>query len=324
VAVRIRVVLAFATIFIVWGSTYLAIRYAVEEIPPLLTAAVRHVVAGAILLFWARSKGLRATSVEWRHSAVVGVLFFLIGHGTLHWAEQTVPSGLSALLVATEPVWIAVLLALIGSARLRPPTIAGLLLGLGGVWLLVADDTIGASDALLSGSVAILLGAASWALGVIYTQHAPMPANPTLRTATTLLCGSGWLLLASALVGEFGRVRVPSPLAIGSLAFLIVFGSILAFTAYYWLLDRYPATLVATHTYVNPAVAMLLGWAFAGETVSRWSVLALFVIVGAIALVGTGAQPEREPHRTVGDGSVRSVVAGLWSARARYRRAESS
>lgn len=151
-----------------------------------------------------------------------------------------------------------------------------------------------------------------------------MPANPTLRTATALLCGSGWLLLASALVGEFGRVRVPSPLAIGSLAFLIVFGSILAFTAYYWLLDRYPATLVATHTYVNPAVAMLLGWAIAGEAVSRWSVLALIIIVGAIALVSTGLPPEREPHRNVGDASVRSVVAGLWSARARYRRAESS
>ena len=321
---RVRVILAFASIFIVWGSTYLAIKYAVEEIPPLLTAAVRHLVAGVILLAWARSKGLRASSVEWRHSAVVGVLFFLIGHGTLHWAEQAVPSGLSALLVATEPVWIAVLLAVTGSAPLRPPTIAGLLLGLGGVWLLVGDDTILSSEALLSGSVAILLGAASWALGVVYAQHAPMPANPTLRTATTLLCGSGWLLLASALVGELGRVRVPSPLAIGSLAFLIVFGSILAFTAYYWLLDRYPATLVATHTYVNPAVAMLLGWAIAGEAVSRWSVLALIIIVGAIALVSTGPQPEPEPHRNVGDGSVRAVVASLWSARARYRRAESS
>jgi drug/metabolite transporter (DMT)-like permease len=311
-AVRIRVILAFASIFVVWGSTYLAIRYAVEEIPPLLTAGVRHLVAGVILLIWTRSKGLRATPVEWRHSAVVGALFFLIGHGTLHWAEQTVPSGLSALLVATEPFWIAVLLALTGSARLRPPTMAGLLLGLSGVWLLVGDDAIRSSEPLLMGSLAILLGAASWALGVIYSQHAPMPANPTLRTATTLLCGSGWLLLASALVGEFGRVRVPSLLAIGSLAFLIVFGSILSFTAYYWLLDRYPATLVATHTYVNPAVAMLLGWAIAGEAVSRGSFLALLLIVGAIALVSTGPRPERARHRNVGDHSVRAVLASLW------------
>jgi drug/metabolite transporter (DMT)-like permease len=245
------------------------------------------------------------------------VLFFLIGHGTLHWAEQTVPSGLSALLVATEPVWIAVLLALTGSARLRPATIAGLLLGIGGVWLLVGDGAIRANEAELRGSLAILLGAASWALGLIYAQHAPMAANPTLRTATTLLCGSGFLLLASAAAGEFGRVRVPSSLALGSLAFLIVFGSIVAFTAYYWLLDRFPATLVATHTYVNPAVAMLLGWAIAGEAISRWSVVALFMIVGAIALVGSGARPERQMQRNVGDGSVRSVVAGLLSARTR-------
>jgi drug/metabolite transporter (DMT)-like permease len=250
------------------------------------------------------------------------VLFFLIGHGTLHWAEQTVPSGLSALLVATEPVWIAVLLALTGTARLRPPTIAGLFLGLGGVWLLVGDDTIRASEGSVLGSAAILLGTASWALGVIYAQHAPMPANATLRTGTTLLCGSGWLLLASALVGEFGRLRVPSALAIGSVAFLIVFGSILAFTAYYWLLDRYPATLVVTHTYVNPAVAMLLGWAIGGEALSRWSVLALFAIVGAVGLVSTGPEPERETRRDVVDGSVRSVFASLWLARDRRRHAE--
>lgn len=316
-AYRIRVALAFAAIFIVWGSTYLAIRYAVQEIPPLLTAAARNLVAGSILLGWARWKGLRASREEWRHSAVVGALFFLIGHGTLHWAEQTVPSGLAALLVATEPVWIAVLLAITGHGRLRPPTIAGLVLGLVGVWLLVGDEAIRSSEASLWGSVAILLGAASWACGVIYSQHAPMPPNHTLRTATTLLCGFCWLLPASALAGELGRLSVPSPLAIGSLAYLIVFGSILTFTAYYWLLDRFPATLVATHTYVNPAVAMLLGWAVAGEAVSRWSVLALIAIVGAIALVSTGTQLEREPRRDSGDGSIRAVVTSLWSARAR-------
>lgn len=314
---RIRVTLAFAAIFIVWGSTYLAIRYAVEEIPPLMTAAARNLVAGSILLGWARSKGLRATRLEWRHSAVVGALFFLIGHGTLHWAEQTVPSGLSALLVATEPVWIAILLAVTGSGRLRPPTLAGLALGLVGVWLLVGDEAIRSSDASFWGSLAILLGAASWAIGVVYAQHAPMPANPTLRTATTLLCGFAWLLPASLLAGEFGRVSVPSPLAIGSLVYLIVLGSILTFTAYYWLLDRFPATLVATHTYVNPAVAMLLGWAIAEEPVSRWSVLALVAIVGAIALVSTGVQLEREPRRDTGDGSIRAVVASVLSARAR-------
>ena len=283
---RARVALAFATIFIVWGSTYLGIRYAVAEIPPFLTAGTRHFVAGAALLAWARYRRLGATATEWFHSAVAGMLFFLVGHGTLHWAEQTVPSGLSALLVATEPVWIAVIMAVIGDAPLRLKTLVGLLLGLAGVWMLVRVDAALTDRAQVLGAIAVLVGAAGWGAGVVYTKHASLPGNPMLRTATTLLCGSGWLLGTSLVLGEPARLHAPSPLAIGSLAFLILFGSIAAFTAYYWLLDRYPATLVATHTYVNPAVAVALGWAFAGEAVSPTFLAALVVIVLAIALVG--------------------------------------
>jgi drug/metabolite transporter (DMT)-like permease len=282
---RGRVALAFATIFVVWGSTYLGIRYAVAEIPPFLTAGTRHFAAGAALFAWARYRGLRATAIEWFHSAIAGMLFFLIGHGTLHWAEQTVPSGLSALLVATEPVWIAVVMAVTGDAKLRLKTLVGLLLGLAGVWLLVRVDAALTDRGQLLGAIAVLIGAAAWGAGVVYTKHVPLPENPMLRTATTLLCGSGWLLGTSAVLGEPARLRAPSPLAIGSLAFLILFGSIAAFTAYYWLLDRYPPTLVATHTYVNPAVAVVLGWAFAGEAVSSTFLVALVVIVSAIALV---------------------------------------
>jgi drug/metabolite transporter (DMT)-like permease len=283
---RGRAAFAFSTIFVVWGSTYLAIRYAVAEIPPFLTAGTRHFAAGAILFAWARYRGLRATGIEWFHSAMTGMLFFLIGHGTLHWAEQTVPSGLSALLVATEPVWIAVVMAVTGDAPLRPKTLVGLLLGLAGVWLLVRVDGALSDPRQLLGATAVLIGAAAWGAGVVYTKHVALPENPVLRTATTLLCGSGWLLGTSAVLGEPARLSAPSPLAIGSLAFLILFGSIAAFTAYYWLLDRYPPTLVATHTYVNPAVAVVLGWAFAGEAVSSTFLVALVVIVIAIALVG--------------------------------------
>ncbi len=285
---RLRVLLAFAAIFIVWGSTYLAIRYAVAEIPPLLTAGVRHLTAGCVLYAWARAKGYRASGREWGHSAVVGVLFFLVGHGTLHWAEQSVPSGLAALLVATEPLWIALLLAALGISRLGVRTLVGALLGLAGVWALVGADVTSAS-ALSVGAVAILAGAASWGAGVVYAQRAAMPQNPTLRTATTLLCGAAFLLVASLVAGEYHEVAAPSWLALGSLAYLIVFGSIVAFTAYYWLLDRYSATLVSTHTYVNPAVAVLLGWAFGGEEVSTTLVLGLVLIAGSIALVGTDA-----------------------------------
>jgi len=283
---HLRVILAFAAIFIVWGSTYLAIRYAVAEIPPLLTAGVRHLTAGSVLYAWAWAKGYRATRREWAHSAVVGVLFLLVGHGTLHWAEQSVPSGLAALLVATEPLWIALLLAALGISRLGLRTLVGALLGLAGVWALVGTDVTSGS-ALSVGAVTILVGAASWGAGVVYAQRAAMPQNPTLRTATTLLCGAAFLLVASLVAGEYNAVATPSWLALGSLAYLIVFGSIVAFTAYYWLLDRYSATLVSTHTYVNPAVAVLLGWAFGGEDVSTTLVLGLLLIAASIALVGT-------------------------------------
>ena len=288
---RVRTVLAFAAIFIVWGSTYLAIRYAVAEIPPLLTAGLRHLTAGALLLGWARFKGLRASAIEWRHSAVVGALFFLIGHGTLHWAEQFVPSGLSALMVATEPVWIAMLLAMTGRSGLNARTVVGLFIGLVGVWILVGGGSMSSgSPGLLAGCLAVLVGAASWAGGVVYSQKAPLPVNPLLRTATTLICGAAMLLIAAAVFGEFGRLTMPSVRAVSSLAYLIVFGSIVAFTAYYWLLDRFSATVVATHTYVNPAVAVLLGWAMGGERVSASLVVGLIVITSAIALVSSAAE----------------------------------
>jgi drug/metabolite transporter (DMT)-like permease len=290
---QVRVIAAFAVIFIVWGSTYLAIRYAVEEIPPLLTAGVRHLIAGGLLFAWARWQGHRASWLEWRHSAVVGALFFLIGHGTLHWAEQSVPSGLSALLIATEPVWIAVFLAVLGQSPLRLQNVAGLLLGLAGVWVLVGVESPDQGGTFVAGTLAILVGAATWGMGVVYSQRAPLPANPMLRTATTLLCGAGLLLAASTALGEYERVRMPSALALSSLAYLIVFGSMVAFTAYYWLLDRYPATLVATHTYVNPAVAVFLGWAFGGEALSASLLLGLLLVGGAIALVGAG-EPARK------------------------------
>jgi drug/metabolite transporter (DMT)-like permease len=292
---RAKTILAFASIFIIWGSTYLAIRYAVAEIPPFLTAGIRHLTAGSLLFAWAWLKGRRASAVEWRHSAVVGALFFLIGHGSLHWAEQSVPSGLSALLVATEPIWIAMLLALTGQSPLRLRTVAGLLVGLLGVWLLVGVDGVTNDRAVLVGSLAVLVGAASWGAGVVYSQRAPLPADPILRTATTLLCGAVMLLTTSAAFGELRYQPRPSSLALLSLGYLIVFGSIVSFTAYYWLLDRYPATMVATHTYINPAVAVLLGSLIGDEAVSAELFVGLAVVSSAIALVRTPSAESNAP-----------------------------
>jgi drug/metabolite transporter (DMT)-like permease len=294
----LRTILAFTSVYIIWGSTYLAIRYAVAEIPPLVTAGTRHLVAGVALYTWALARGKRATRLEWRDSFVVGALFFLIGHGTLHWAEQTLSSGLAALLVATEPLWIAALLAIFEGTPLTSRTLAGLLLGLLGVALLGRSDVLVLGRQAWLGGLAVLIGAASWGGGVVYSRRATLPADPILRTGTTLLAGAVLLLLAAVGTGEVQQIQAPSSRALAALAYLIVFGSVIAFSSYFWLLERYSPTLVATHTYVNPVVAVLIGWAMAGEPATPALFVAMAVIVAAVAVVGSGAPARRVAPRS--------------------------
>jgi drug/metabolite transporter (DMT)-like permease len=287
----LRLLLAFFAIYVVWGSTYLAIKVAVETVPPLATAGMRHLVAGLILFAWARAWRTRLTAAEWRASLVVGVLFFLVGHGTLHWAERTVPSGVAALLVATEPLWIAILMPVSGGSRWSVRRGAGLAAGLMGVGLLVSSDALVAGSRQLWGSGAILLGALSWALGIRYASTAQLPRDPFVRTATTLLCGAALLLAASLVTGEVARVdvRQVSGRSLLGLGYLIVFGSLVAFSAYTWLLERCSATLVATHTYVNPVIAVLLGWAFAGESLTPRVLAATALILAAVVFLKSDA-----------------------------------
>jgi drug/metabolite transporter (DMT)-like permease len=298
-----RELLAFFAIYIVWGSTYLAIREAVATIPPLLTAGVRHLAASIVLyaiVASMRGPRLRVSAPEWRNSLVVAVLFFLIGHGTLHWAERTVPSGIAALFVATEPVWIAFLMPASTGSRMTLRTAAGLLLGLVGVGLLVPLESFTAVSREFWGSTAILVGAMSWALGVRYAATATLPRDPFVRAATTLLCGAVLLLAASVVTGEVAHVNVHaiSTRSLFGLGYLIVFGSVVAFAAYTWLLERRSATLVATHTFVNPVVAVFLGWLAAGEALTPrivgamgFILAALFFLKSATAQVGGVRQP---------------------------------
>jgi drug/metabolite transporter (DMT)-like permease len=260
---------------------------AVETMPPLATAGLRHLFAGLILFLWTGGLNARITATEWRASVVVAALFFLIGHGTLHWAEQIVPSGVAALLVATEPLWIAMLMPSPGGSRWSLRTLGGLVAGLVGVAVLVPPEALRAGSEQLWGSSAILLGAMSWALGVRYAATAPLPPDPFVRAATTLLCGAALLLTASVLAGEMGRLelRAISGRSLLGLGYLIVFGSVLAFSAYTWLLERCSATLVATHTYANPVIAVLLGWLFAGEPLTMRIVLATGLILSAVLLL---------------------------------------
>jgi drug/metabolite transporter (DMT)-like permease len=288
---RLAVLAAFFSIYVIWGSTYLAIRYAVASIPPLYTAGFRHIVAGGILLLWALAKGLRPTWPQFRASLVIGFLFFLVGHGSLHWAETKVPSGLASLLIASEPIWVF-LMACAAEKRWRMNgfLFAGVVLGLTGVALLLGRDVWSAGGGAFWGAVACLIGAISWSAGIIYSRRSHLSGSPLLLSALSLLAGSAMLLATGTLLGEYrGFSFQDVPLrAWLSLAYLIVFGSVIAFSAYNWLLEHYSPTLVATHTYVNPVVAVLLGWWLAGEHVSVNVTFSAAMVIAAVFLVDRG------------------------------------
>jgi drug/metabolite transporter (DMT)-like permease len=285
----IKLGLAFVAIYVIWGSTYLAIRYAVETIPPLVTAGIRHSVAGGIMLAWAWWRGFRPTRQQWVAGFALGALFFLVGHGTLHWAEQYVGSGLAALLIATEPMFILVLGWMMGQQKISLLSALGLGLGVLGVAILTGVElTIKGSS--LWGLLAVLLGSLSWSLGVVISPQLKLPSDALGRTALPTLCGAALLLVAAGITGEFQQTHWSSITvrSIFGLGYLITFGSVVAFTAYTWLLQRVPPALVATHTYANPVVAVLLGWLLAHEPLSLRVVLASVAILGAIVLIRRG------------------------------------
>jgi drug/metabolite transporter (DMT)-like permease len=297
----VKLALAFVAIYVIWGSTYLAIRYAVETIPPLVTAGIRHSIAGGIMFAWAWMRGFRPTRQQWIAGVAVGSLFFLIGHGSLHWAEQYVGSGLAALLIATEPMFILVLAWMMKQQKISRISALGLALGVAGVAALSGVELTRGSS--LVGLIAVLVGSLSWALGVVISPRLKLPEDALGRTALPTLCGAAMLLVAAGLTGEFHATHWAS-ISMRSwlgLAYLITFGSVVAFTSYTWLLQRCPPALVATHTYANPVVAVLLGWLLAGEPLTMRVVLASVAILGAIVLIRRG-------ERTVASGNPKAVT----------------
>jgi drug/metabolite transporter (DMT)-like permease len=296
---RLLVIFCFFAIYVIWGSTYLAIRYAVETIPPLYTAGIRHLTSGSVLLVLCFAKKLWPTAAQVRAGVVIGILFFLLGHGPLHWAETRVPSGLASLLVATEPIFVFFLAAWSAKQwRFNWKVIAGVLLGLAGVGLLFGRHTLSSAPGMVIGALAILLGALSWSLGIVYARKSALAGHPLLLTALSSFFGGVLLLTAATVSGEWRGFSLSAVTARSweSLAFLIVFGSLVAFSAYNWLLERYSPTLVATHTYVNPIVAVLLGWLWAGEKVTLNLGLAAAMVIGAVVLVDRGTAPNEQKH----------------------------
>ena len=285
---------ALIVVYLIWGSTYLAIRYAVETTPPFLMAAVRFIISGGFLYALRRFKGdPRPEAVEWRSAAIIGIFLLVGGNGGVAWAEQFVISSLAALLVATVPLWM-VLIDTFRPAGKRPGLMAigGILIGFVGVVLLIGSAAGGADTANLSGAMVLILASLSWATGSIYSKSAKLPPSQLLGTGMQMLAGGVALILLAIVRGEWSDFEpaAVSPRSALALAYLTVIGSS-AFVAYVWLLRVAPTPLVATYAYVNPLVAVLLGYFLAQEPMTVSSLFAAGLIIGSVVLVST---PRRE------------------------------
>jgi drug/metabolite transporter (DMT)-like permease len=306
---------AFAAVYIFWGSTYLAIKYAMETLPPFLMAGSRFLVAGSILYLVARfSADYEAPRFEhWKTGFIVGTLLLLGGNGGVVIATQYIPSSMTALLVATEPFFIVILSWLwLKGGRPGWKATLGLVIGFAGVWLLISGRTAGGvagtSDAgQWIGIIAVIFGALSWAAGSIYGLKSPVPKSSIQTAAMQMISGSISLLLVGLLRGEWSRFD-PSAVSANSLfgvTYLIVFGSLIGFTAYSWLLKNAQPSMVATYAYVNPVIAVLLGWGIAGESLTAQMLIGAFIVVVSVMLITAQktekkTEKNKEVHESIG------------------------
>lgn len=292
---RVRLLAAFAAVYLIWGSTYLAMRFADESLPPFLMAGTRFLIAGALLYGWLRLRGAaRPSRIHWRSALIVGVLLLVTGNGMVAWSERVVPSSLAALLISTVPIWIALLDWLRPGGRFPSrAALLGLALGFIGVALLIGPDALAAhGGAAASGGLVLLvvpLAALSWAAGSLYSRTAKMPPTPLLGTGMEMLVGGVLLLALSVITGEPAYLH-PQTITIRSLlavAYLIVFGSLVGFTTYIWLLRATTPARAATYAYVNPVVAVFLGWAFDSEPLTLRTLVAAAIIIGGVVVITT-------------------------------------
>lgn len=287
---RSRVLAAFAAVYIVWGSTYLAIRYAIETMPPFFMGGGRFLVSGALLFAWALSRGApRPTRAQWRDASIAGVLMLCFGNGAVAWAEQRVTSGLAALLVAVVPLWM-VLIDWVrpGGTRPRPIVFAGVIVGFLGLVVLIDPGSL-ANGGPVDLTAAIVLVAASlaWACGSVFNRYGDHPQSAAMATGTQMLGGGLGLMLIGLVLGEGSRLDVPNISAASWIGwiYLVTFGSLVGFTAYIYLLQAVSPAKASTYAYVNPLVAVFLGWAIASEPVTGRTLAAAAVILGGVAMI---------------------------------------
>jgi drug/metabolite transporter (DMT)-like permease len=295
---RWLVLVAFAIVYLGWGSTYLAIRFALETLPPFSMAAARFLVAGGAMYVFARFVGGAAapTRAEWKTTAIVGVLLLVFGNGLVVWAELRVPSGMAALIVGVVPC-CTVLVDWLRPNGTRPSgsVVMGLVLGLAGLFVLIGPDALmGGGRADYVGVAALTIASFTWSVGSIYSRHARMPRSPVLATAMEMLAASVGLAILALLHGDFTARAFAAPISWVSIAgwlYLVVFGSIVAFTAYVWLLQVSTPARVSTYAYVNPVVAVLLGFAIADEPLTTRMLVAAAVIVSGVVLITLAPKP---------------------------------
>ncbi|MCI0709650.1 MAG: drug/metabolite exporter YedA [Chloroflexi bacterium] len=291
------IVLAFLSVYIIWGSTYLGIRFAIETIPPFLMAGVRFLIAGGVLFAYTRLRGMAMpTRIHWRSAIVIGGLLLLGGNGMVTWSEQYIASGLAAVLVTTVPLWIVVFDAIRQQRTPGLQVLGGLLLGFSGVVFLVGPANLTSdADINLLGAGALILASVLWAIGSLYSREAPLPeGSPLVSVSMEMLAGGVWLVLMSLVTGDYAKLDIEaiSLSSIIAVAYLIIFGSIIAFTAYIWLLQNVSPARAATYAYVNPVIAIVLGWTIGDEALTASMIIAAVMIIGAVAMINTHRQKQ--------------------------------
>jgi drug/metabolite transporter (DMT)-like permease len=297
-----KTLLAFAIIYFVWGSTFLAIRTGVREVPPLVLAAMRFSVAGVVLFGWVLARGERApTAREWRSASLLGLVIFVFDYGLLFWAEQRVPSGIAAVMLATIPVFMALCeIIFLRTQRLTIRLAAALLIGLGGVGVLMSHTlNLGGAPIDKLGAMALIVASISWSIASVLARKLPLPDSKVMSSGAQML--SGGILLAIA-AGAFGEFRDFHPLAVSrgawlALLYLIAAGSIIGFTAYVWLLHHESPTKVGTYAYVNPIVAVLVGYFLGGEALTARTILGSFLVLISVIVITT--TPAKKPVESV-------------------------
>lgn len=298
-----KLLLAFAIIYLVWGSTYLAIRIGVREIPPFLMAGLRFTIAGVVMWAWMRVTGTPSPTLrEWRDASVLGTLMFLIDYACLFWAEQRVPSGIAAVILAMIPVCITLLeITWLRTQRLTLRLATGLAIGIVGVVVLMNPSAaLGEAPLDHRGVIALLVSCCGWSVGTIVTKRLTLPASKPMSAAAQMLSGGVQLLVLAAIAGEFTHFRAQniSAAAWFSLVYLIIAGSIIAFTAYVWLLHYESPTKVGTYAYINPVVAVILGATLGGESMGRRTILGTALILISVAAITTIKRRQLTPANT--------------------------